>query len=201
MEFIQIEVKRREDLGSSNARRLRRDGWVPANLYGLGRPNLNMALQIDDVERFLASDSHLIELRMADKTRPAIVREVQQDALTDDILHLDFNRVDADQKLEDDVRIEFKGRPKGEQEGGMLSVISEVIRVQCKPLDIPGPITIDISNLALGENISAGDVPLPENVELVSESDETLVTIALPKAAASEDEGEEGEGEDATPAV
>lgn len=199
MEFIQIEVKRREDLGSSSARRMRRDGWVPANLYGLGRPNLNMALKVDDVERFLASDSHLIELRMADKTRPAIIREVQQDALTDDILHLDFNRVDAEQKLEDDVRIEFKGRPKGEQEGGMLTVISEVIRVQCKPLDIPGPITIDISGLALGEHISAGDISLPDNVELVSESDETLVTIALPKAAGGDEEGEEGEGEGAAP--
>lgn len=183
MEFIQIEVEARKKSGSGHARRLRRDGRVPANLYGLGRETMSLAMDKDDILAFLRSGSHLIELKMADKTRPAIVREVQIDPLTDEILHLDFHRVDADVAVEAEVPVVLKGRPKGVAEGGLLTTLLETVRVSCKPTNIPKEFLVDVSEMAMGDQLHASDLEIPDQVELVDDGDEIIALVAVPREA------------------
>jgi large subunit ribosomal protein L25 len=205
MEFIQIEVASRKDLGTSHTRRLRRSGQVPAVLYGMGKPNLQLAISDAELNRFLKTGSHLVELRLGDQTRPAIIREVQYDAVSDGILHVDFSRVDADQEVEDHVALNFKGRAKGEGEGGVFSALKETIAVACRPRDLPREFLLDISGLSVGDSLRVADLETPPNVRILDDVEELVAQCALPKHVPEEPvEGEEeavegAEGAEAAP--
>jgi large subunit ribosomal protein L25 len=193
MEFIQIEVQKREALGSHAARRMRREGFVPGMLYGEQRPNLGLMVPAAELERFVRTGSRLVELRMADKTRTAILREIQHDAITDQVLHVDFLRVDKDHEVEDHVPIVYKGRPKGVAEGGIFQALHDQILVRCRPADLPRAITLEVTEMSIGSNLVAGDVPLPERVTLLSAKDELLAHVIVPRVAAEAPAaGEEG---------
>jgi large subunit ribosomal protein L25 len=193
MEFIQISVTEREERGSGPAHRLRRDGFVPAVLYGLGKRNLALTIPSVEVERFLRTGSHLVELRLGEQARPAIIREVQHDPISDEILHIDFVRVDKDTEIEDDVILVFKGTPKGTKEGGVFAALQETVTVRCRPLQIPREIVIDVSHLALGDSVNLSEVTLPEGVTAVTPKDTVLANVSLPKIAAEPTEAPEGE--------
>ena len=207
MEFFQIDVSKREDVGKGPIRRLRRAGNVPGNLCGLGRPNLHLTVSGDELSRFFDNPSNLVELRMGGKGRQAIVREVQIDPLTDEILHVDFVRVEEGAELEDRVRLVFKGTAIGTTKGGLLQTLEETVEVRSKPKDLPTELVIDISGLELGDGVYARDVDLPSGVSLVSSEDMLLINVAAPKLEAEPTEEEaaaEGEAPaegDAAPAA
>ena len=196
MEFVSIEVHRREAKGSSAVRRLRRAGEVPGVLYGLGRPNLDLRIADRELDRFLKSGSRLVELRMGDKARPAIVRDIQIDPVEDTILHCDFTRVSDDIAIDDRCRIVFKGRAKGTLTGGVFQGLLDVIEVRAKPRDLPREIVIDISEMELGDSVHVSDLEFADSVEVVSRPDELVCQVTTPKATADdtddEDEAEEG---------
>lgn len=183
MEFVQIEVTERETRGSKHARRQRRAGYVPAVLYGLGRKNLSLTISEEEVRRFLRTGSHLLELRLGDQTRPAIMREVQHDPVTDEILHIDFHRVDKDAEIEDDVHLTYKGVAKGAREGGLFLAIEESVTVRCRPHLIPSEIIVDVSGLAIGDAVHASDLTVPEGVTLVTPADAVLAHVQMPRLA------------------
>lgn len=196
MEYVQIEVATREEKGTTAVSRLRRAGVLPGVLYGMGRPNLDLSIAVSEFERFLRSGSHLVQLRMGEDVRSAILREVQVDPLTDGYLHADFTRVSDDVEIEDSCHIVFKGRAKGTAEGGVFQSLSESIQVRALPRNLPGEITIDITELELGDGVYARDVPLGEGITLLTGGDEPLCQVTSPKAVAvEEEESAEGEGE------
>ena len=193
MEFITIDVNRREDLGSANAARLRRDGKIPAILYGLGRPNISLTIASSEVERFLRTGSHLVELKLGDKARPAILREIQYDEVTDTMLHVDFNRVDADHAVETSVPVVYKGRAAGEAQGGMFQALMNMVAISARPSDLPRQYTIDISEMGLGDSIHIKDLEKREGVTFVDEPDEIVAHCVMPKLETEgAGEGEEG---------
>ncbi|MDJ0974169.1 MAG: 50S ribosomal protein L25 [Planctomycetota bacterium] len=194
MEFFQIEVTNREDVGKGPIGRLRRAGNVPGNLYGLGRPNVHLTIPGDELARFFDGPSNLVELRMGDKGRQAIVREVQIDPLTDEILHVDFLRVDEDAEIENLVRLTYKGTAIGTTKGGVFQALEEAIAIRSKPKDLPSELIIEIAGLELGDGVHAGDVELPSGVTLVSAAEMLLAQVTTPKVTAEPTE-EEGEGE------
>ena len=194
MEYVQIEVARREEKGTTAVNRLRRAGILPGVLYGSGRPNLDLSIQRSEFERFLRSGSHLIRLRMGENVRSAILREVQVDPLTDDYLHADFTRVSDDVEIEDSCHLIFKGRAKGTTEGGVFQSLLEYVQVKALPRDLPGEVILDISELLVGDALRAADVPFEAGVTLITSADETLCQVTSPKAAV-EDEEAEDEGE------
>jgi large subunit ribosomal protein L25 len=193
MEFIQIEVAPRESVGSSTSRRLRRDGRVPAVLCGMKKPNLNLTIPLDALRRFLRSGSHLVELKLGGNKRPAIIREVQHDAVTDEILHVDFHRVDADHEVEDHVALHFKGRAKGEAEGGVFQALEETVTVRCRPKDLPAEYLLDINDMALGDTIHVSDLERLPGVEILDEAEHVLAQCTVPKRTAAEELPEEAE--------
>ncbi len=197
MDFIQINVALREENGSAAVRRLRRSGKVPANLYGLKRRNLSLSIGEEDLQRFLRSESHLIELKMGDEARPAIVREIQIHPVTDEVLHVDFTRVDADTEVEDSVRIHFKGRAKGTAEGGVFNALMDSVILRALPKHLPHEVLVEVAELELGDGITVAELQVAANVTVVSNPEEMVCNVSTPKAVEEEEpaEGELAEGE------
>ncbi len=181
MEFIQIEVSPREALGTSNSNRLRRAGNIPAVLYGMNRRNLALTISTSEVNRFLKTGSHLVELRLGDETRPAILREMQMDVVSESILHIDFVRVDADVEVDTEVPVTFKGRAKGESEGGVFQVVKPSIHVRATPKNLPASYVIDINEMSLGDHITVGDIVAGEGVTLTEEPLTLIAICAVPQ--------------------
>ena len=192
MEYVQIAVDKRSITGSNAVRRLRRAGHVPGVLYGLGRPNLLISIADKELDRFRRAASHLVELKMGDKTRHAILREMQIDSLSDRVLHIDLDRVADDIEIEDVCTIEFKGRAKGTTEGGVFQPLSESVRVRALPKDLPGTLLLDVTDLGVGDAIRVGDLEFAAGVTVLDEAESLICQVGLPKAVAEEtEEGEE----------
>ena len=100
MEFIKIAVERRASAGTRNSRKIRGEGRVPAVLYGLGRDNASLSIEIEVFESFLATGSKLVELKLGDKVQQAILKDVQHDPLSDEVLHIDLQRIDEHHEIE-----------------------------------------------------------------------------------------------------
>src|SRR5688500_2745478 len=177
MDFVQIEVARREKSGTSQSARLRNAGQVPIVLYGLRKDTLPLSVADADLDRFLRTGNRLVELSMGGNTRPAILREVQYDPISDRVLHVDFLRVDKDAEIEDSVPIVYKGRAKGASEGGVFQALRDHLDVRSRPRDLPREIVLEIDHLGVHDSIHAKEVPLPAGVTLVGSPELLLCTV------------------------
>jgi len=201
----------RESMGSAESRRLRKDGNIPAIVYGLGMDPLSVALNAREFKNALKTEAGtnvIINLEVGSDNFTALSREIQKHPYRDEYLHIDLIQIDLTQTVEADVQIDFVGIPIGvKEEGGLVQTINSSISISALPTNIPTSIELDISALNVGDNLTATDLSLPEGVELANEDDESLlVTITLPRAAVEEEEdldelgmeGEEGaDGESA----
>jgi len=187
----------REGMGSAESRRLRKNGNIPAVVYGLGMDPLSVALNALEFKNALKTEAGtnvIINLEVGSDNYTALAREIQKHPYRDEYLHIDLIQIDLTQTVEADVQIEFVGIPVGvKEEGGLVQTINSSISISALPTNIPTSIELDISALNVGDNLTATDVNLPEGVELASEDDESLlVTITLPRAAVEEDSDEIG---------
>ena len=193
----------REDMGSAESKRLRKDGNIPAVVYGLGMDPLSVAINAREFRNALKTEAGtnvIINLEVGSDNFTALAREIQKHPYRDEYLHIDLIQIDLTQTVEADVQIDFVGIPIGvKEEGGLVQTINSSISISALPTNIPTSIELDISALNVGDNLTATDVSLPEGVELANEDDESLlVTITLPRAAVEEEEdldelGMEGE--------
>ena len=195
----------REGIGSSESRRLRKDGNIPAVVYGLGMDPLSVSVNAREFRNALKTEAGtnvIINLEVGSDNYTALAREIQKHPYRDEYLHIDLIQIDLTQTVEADVQIEFVGIPVGvKEEGGLVQTINSSISISALPTNIPTSIELDISTLNVGDNLTATDVNLPEGVELASEDDESLlVTITLPRAAVEEEDSDEigMEGEEGT---
>jgi len=193
----------REGIGSSESKRLRKDGNIPAVVYGLGMDPLSVSVNAREFRNALKTEAGtnvIINLEVGSDNYTALAREIQKHPYRDEYLHIDLIQIDLTQTVEADVQIDFVGIPVGvKEEGGLVQTINSSISISALPTNIPTSIELDISALNVGDNLTATDVNLPEGVELANEDDESLlVTITLPRAAVEEEEdldelGMEGE--------
>ena len=193
----------REDMGSAESKRLRKDGNIPAVVYGMGMDPLSVAVNAREFRNALKTEAGtnvIINLEVGSDNYTALAREIQKHPYRDEYLHIDLIQIDLTQTVEADVQIDFVGIPVGvKEEGGLVQTINSSISISALPTNIPTSIELDISALNVGDNLTATDVNLPEGVELANEDDESLlVTITLPRAAVEEEEnldelGMEGE--------
>ncbi|HET6628330.1 MAG TPA: 50S ribosomal protein L25/general stress protein Ctc [Woeseiaceae bacterium] len=206
----------REDQGKGASRRLRREGKVPAILYGAGRPPRNLAfdqnkvLQQLDHEAFYSS---ILTITVGDKSQPAILKDVQRHPAKRQIMHMDMQRVREDEKIRMHVPLHFLGEqvaPGVKLGGGAVFRLLTEVEVSCLPKDLPEYIEVDISHLGLDEMLYLSDIKVPEGVELIEltygeEHDDAIVSIHVHKAAPLEEEevaeaAEAVEGAEAQPA-
>lgn len=196
-EQFHIEVRTREATGKNSNRRLRAADLIPAVLYGAGRDTVPITIErtkIQEVFRHGAGENTIFLLKRveSDQQRHARIREMQVDPVSREVLHIDFQRVLMDELIRVDVPIRPVGEAKGvKDQGGVLDQVTREVAVECLPGDIPEAIEVDVSSLAIGDHLEAGQLSLPEGVTLLEEPDRVIVSVAY--AARIEEPEEEAE--------
>jgi len=184
---IQVEARdpaKNKGTGSRVARKLRKQGRVPAIIYGHKQTPQPVSLAKDDVAQMIKNHSHIANLKFGDATEMVMVRDIQWDHLGQEILHLDFARVSADERIETTVPLELYGVAPGTSEGGVLEFVIHELTVSCPATSIPDLIRVPIGELHLNQGVHVKDLKLPEGVEAVDEPDLLLVHVVTPRAAA-----------------
>jgi large subunit ribosomal protein L25 len=185
LETLEIEVNAREAGSKHQARRLRREGKIPAVLYGPKVQPLALELNRKDFSSRVAGleGSHLVRMKSASSTladKVALVKEMQYHPITGEVIHADFYEVDLTARIEVSVPLHFVGKGAGVVRGGILQPIVREIQVECLPLDIPQFFNVDVSGLDIGDSVHIEDLPMPEGVTAVYDSNFALVTVATP---------------------
>ena len=208
---FELVARVRARSGTGLVRRLRREGDVPAVLYGGGGENVSIAINHDVLFHSLEKEefhSAIIVINTDGKKEQAILRDVQRHPHKVNILHADFQRVDDDKVLTMSLPIHFVGEENCvgvKTGGGLISHLINEVEVSCLPKLLPESIELDVTNLGMGESLHLSDIPLPEGVNLTAllhddpqEHDYAVVTVSAPKvAAAGEDSAESEEAEEA----
>jgi large subunit ribosomal protein L25 len=189
-----LKVELRSTLGKRNNRRLRRSGHIPAVLYGHGQDSVSLAVPKSAIEGALRHHSRLVDLAGA-ANESALISDIQWDTFGLEVLHVDFTRASADERIEVEVSIELKGQAAGAKEGGIVEQVLREVQIECPAGSIPEKLVLNISNLALGGSLMCKDLSLPEGATLLTDEDEMIVHCVTPR---DEEEGA-GIGEGAEP--
>lgn len=197
MNELTLEVHKREESGTNANRRLRASGLIPGVVYGGGKEPVSIGIPkrtFLDLVRHGSRENALFLLQLAgsDQQRHAMVKDIQVDAVSREVLHVDFLRVLMDKTVRVAVAIELSGTPHGvKTDGGVLDFVTREVEVECLPGDIPGHLTLDVTALQIGQHVEASALELPAGVELVTDGD---VVIASVSHARHEEAAAGGEG-------
>ena len=175
-----LVVKKREKVGTSATRQLRCEGSIPVNLYGHGEANASLAVPLEQVMAVIKHGGKLVKLS-GDITETALLREVQWDTYSKDIIHVDLLRVNEKELVETTVAVVLKGTAPGTGEGGLLQFVQHELHIECPAISIPEKLIADINDLHLGKAIHASDIKLPEGAKLVSDPHLVIVSCVAPQ--------------------
>ena len=187
-----LEVENREKMGTTASRRLRQAGRVPAVLYGHGEETSHLSLSEAQVQAMLRHHSQTVTLT-GDIKDTALVREVQYDPLGIEVLHLDLVRVNLKELVEVTVPIYQQGEAAGLREGGVLLENLHAVDIRCPAGQIPEQLVLNVTELHVGGQLTAGDLELPEGIELITPAETVVAHVEEPKEQL-EEVGEEGAG-------
>jgi large subunit ribosomal protein L25 len=195
---VNLRATLRETVGNGPSRVLRREGKIPAILYGPNKAPVKLTvdkLDLDPIFKSGAVSQKLLRLRVdgLDGTSNVMIKEMQRHPVSHNLLHLDFYEVTMDQKIKVMVPVAVTGKSAGVELGGMLQIIRRELEVFCLPGRIPENITIDITDLDIGDSFHVEDLTLEEDVEIPAEVNFTILTVLSPKAEEEEVEAEEEE--------
>lgn len=179
METDTLKVTPREPKGSKSASRVRRAGGVPAVLYGGGKEVQHLNVPLEPFKRLLRQHKRVLTLDVNGQASLAFLKDVQHNALGDEIVHVDFLRVDERKTIRVHVPLEFVGHPKGLGNGGEFVHPMNDVEVECLPTAIPASIKVVVDALDIGMSVSAKELALPPNVKLVSPPDAIVCTVHL----------------------
>jgi len=182
-----LEVKKRETRGKRNARRDRAAGTTPAVLYGHGAENVSLSVDSAALAASVQHGSPLVELA-GDLKESALIRDIQWDPMGNQILHIDFTRVKADERIQVSVGFELRGIAPGTKEGGVINQVIHDILVECPAVSIPEKIEVNINHLGIGESIVAEQIELPDQVALLCTPDTVVVQCNEPAPEVDEEE-------------
>lgn len=192
MSEVTIEVQRREALGKGAVGRLRAQDLVPAVVYGGDREPVAIQIPKKTLLTLFKQGGHenrIFLLKMAGTTqsRHAMVRDLQMDATTHEITHLDFQRVMMDQKLRVKVHVVLEGTAYGvKTEGGMLDFVARELEIECLPGAIPHEIRVDVTGVRVGHHLEAKDLEMPAGVTYVGPPDLVIAAVSHARVEAAE---------------
>jgi large subunit ribosomal protein L25 len=185
---FKLNVAPRAQTGRSSSRRLRKANRVPAILYGKHTSPESLSIEGPEFIRLLksvAGRAVLVELTRSDKADKALsfLQEVQRDPITDKYLHVDLQEVKADEKFEIRVPVRIVGESFGvKNQSGVLEMNTQLLRIRCLPKDLPEAISIDVTELKVGETIKVGAVKAVPGVELLDTKGQPVVSCVEPVA-------------------
>ncbi len=205
MKRLDLKAKNRSKTGKGSARSARRNGFVPAIVYGgdlepmpvqVDRYTVEMAMQAEESENLLVN----LDIEGGEKETLTLVRDTQHNPLSGDLEHMDFLRVSVDKTITTTVPLHTSGTPVGVRIGG--GVFEQVVReveIECLPMDIPDELIVDISDLDLNESLHISDIPPNEKYTILTAADRTVANVAEPtilQRQEVEEEAAEGEAEE-----
>jgi large subunit ribosomal protein L25 len=201
-----IEAELRTDLGKGASRRLRHEEKFPAVVYGAGKDPVSLTVDHKKFMHSLENEafySHILTLNVGGKDEQVILKDLQRHPARVAVMHADFLRVSATEKLHLHVPLHFINAEEcpGAKEGGLVTHSITEIEVACFPQDLPEYLEVDLSSLELDQSLHMSDIIVPENVELVElahgeSHDQPVASVHVPRGAPEEDEIEEAaEGE------
>ena len=186
-----LKAEVRENTGSKSVQKIRKQGRIPAIVYGHKEQPLSISLDAHNFIEGLHHGQRLIDVQVRRKKEKMIVKELQYDHLGKNIIHADLMRVDMSEMIKVTVPIELKGTAQGTHEGGIVEEHADHLEIECKANDIPDTIVVSVKDISVGDALHAGDIELPDGVKLVSSSDLLLVTCHLVSAAKTTEQVEE----------
>lgn len=187
MEQINLNARVRKTTGNSPARALRREGRIPAVLYGPKTEPRLLSIDSREFEQITKKStigSVLLNLQIQNgdtENHPVMVKELQTHPVTQRFLHVDFYEIDMQRKIRVMVPVVVKGKAKGVGEGGLLQIARREIEVLCLPTEIPGAFEVDVGDLDIGDAIHLKDIQAVGNVEIFGDADDTVVSVLAPK--------------------
>ena len=202
MEVATINVEDRSAQGTNQVRKLRDTGKIPMALYGGGQDPVSLQADYREVKRHLEHHLRVFKLARGSEVQPGYLRDVQWDCLTDEPLHVDFQRIEMDQPLKMDIELALLGHPKGESAGGRLVRDVQYLHLACLPAHVPEQVEFRVNDLDCGEKVFARDIELPEGCTLDMPADRMILHVTEEQAELPEEVPEDGaaEGGDEPPA-
>ncbi len=196
---VELSASKRQESGKGAMRRLRMSGQTPAIVYGGGAENISLALETQPLFQKLLEiyrTNAIITLKIDDGTEKSVIlKEVQTDPVRDTLVHADFLEIDLTLDRQFAVPVSFTGNAVGVDLGGVLNVVNETVLLEGKPINIPDGVSIDISELNIGDSINIGTLEIPEGLKLITDSNATCVMVSKPGGTEEEEGiGEEEEG-------
>ncbi|MFA7419537.1 MAG: 50S ribosomal protein L25 [Melioribacteraceae bacterium] len=183
MSEISVKAEKRTISTKGVVNQARRNGTVPGIYYTKGSEPISLFVAESSLKPLVyTSETHLVNLQVEDQELKSILKNVQFDPVTDRIIHCDFLGISADKEIEIEVPIAIEGQARGVKDGGIVSVSMHKLPVACLPAFIPEHITLNISDLGLGQAIHVKDIKL-ENARILHPDEVIVVSINLPRAA------------------
>jgi len=199
-----LDVEERPERGTRAAKRLRREGYVPGVVYG-GKDGDCTSFKVNALAlRHVLAGSALIDLKVAGKTRPVIVKDQHQHPVRDDLLHIDLLEVRLDETIQTQVSVHLENAEEapGIKEGGVLEHVTHQLNIEALPTDIPDAIHVDVSGLEIAATMHLSELTPPQGVTFLDDPDETLIATVVVPTEVEEPEIEEETvlvGEDGEP--
>jgi large subunit ribosomal protein L25 len=183
-ERIRLEVQEREQRGSRESRRLRREGLIPGVLYGRGKPH-TICVPERELRRVLTGGHGLhaildVVLAGQKTTHSSILKDYQVDPLRGKIEHFDLHEVRLDQPIQTSVVVELVGESAGAKAGGVLSQVTREVRVEALPLEVPERLELDVTALEIGDTLRLSDLAARDGVTFLDDPETVLATVTVP---------------------
>lgn len=201
MADLVLDTQDDRELGSRSSRRLRREGRVPGVLYGLGQDPLTFSVDYGELRGALTTEAGLnalIRINVGGSAQLSILKNLQRHPVKDEVIHVDFVRVDPNKEIEVEVRLTLEGDAKKvTDQNGMVDQTMFSLSVLSLPDSIPNELTVDVSDLEINDSVRVGDIQLPEGVRTEVDLEETVavgtVTRSTMESIAAEEAAEAGE--------
>ena len=194
MDEIKLIAQERSDYGRKASRTFRKEGLLPANIYGLGKENLTVTVNTKEFTRIFMAGHRIFTLEVGDGEEQSVIKEVQYDNLGSEVIHVDFTRIDITQKITLDVGVELIGTVAS----GMLQFPMKEVKVESLPAGFPASISINVIELKIGDVIRIEDLEVPDGCVFTDDPDALVLQVVAPieevEEEAVEEVGEEADG-------
>ncbi len=191
--FEKLNVDIRKEHGTSAARRTRLQNKVPAIVYHSGIEATPLSVDKISLNKALRTGQMIFEVNVEDKNQFVLVKEIQYHPVTDEIIHVDFQKVKEDEKISLEVAVRSSGEAQGVKLGGLLVQMLNSVTIKCKPAEIPEFLEIDVTDMEMNTNLFVKDITLPTDVEMLTAEDIAVVSVQEPKQEKEEEVTEDAE--------
>ena len=200
--FEKLNVDIRKEHGTSAARRTRLQNKVPAVVYHSGIEATPLSVDKISLNKALRTGQMIFEVNIEDKNQFVLVKEIQYHPVTDEIIHVDFQKVKEDEKISLEVAVRSFGEAQGVKLGGLLVQMLNSVTIKCRPAEIPEFLEIDVKDMEMNTNLFVKDITLPTDVEMLTADDIAVVSVQEPKKEKEEvvEDAESGEIDEAVEA-